>query len=668
MAFDATFAFPAAPARLVRKLAELVSHDYKAHVADGTLSASHFPNLEQLASGIERLVREGVLPITGGEPVDNKLVHKLRIAVEHFQRSSAGLLAIDGLLGTATINRLLTRPYCGATRVRPTDPGPPGPMTYALKRHPSVIRYKIDGIPFGFIDPLIDAFNSWCRHLNLEVRHTREIADANLVVSFDQLIGAPDNYLAVTDIGPPNGRQLRMVLDATKTWEEDSFRACAAHEFGHVLGLTHDDARHVGQLMNDSLDKRVMVPGSVDIEAARRTWGANREDQPRLIESSKDIDTEGMGGMSGLEGPLIPRCPAPDDDSTVNLDERASAPSAERTGSMSRSQLEGKVLPVWFGTNRKLGGDASLGFTAERSNQTTLGRVDVFIPDAHRFGELGTSWWGRLLRWDLRDDHLKIQRIIPQETAAFWAELQEEMREAETAGNAPHALVYLHGYNVDFGEAAVRAAQIGFDLKVPGAMAMFSWPSQGTLQGYPADEASIEASEPAITQFLIDFVSKSGAAKVHLIAHSMGNRGLLRSLQRIAASAQRESPIRFGQVFLAAPDVDRDVFLGLAHLYPHFAERTTLYASNGDRAVYVSAGLHQSPRAGYFLPYTIAPGIDTIAVPDFDLDHLGHSYFAEAEALLYDLFSLMNKDDPPARRQRVVAATHEGLAFWEIRR
>lgn len=83
--------------------------------------------------------------------------------------------------------------------------------------------------------------------------------------------------------------------------------------------------------------------------------------------------------------------------------------------------------------------------------------------------------------------------------------------------------------------------------------------------------------------------------------------------------------------------------------------------------MYVSAGVHNGYRAGYFLPYTVAVGIDTIAVPHFDIDHLGHSYFAQAESLLYDIFSLMKQDEPPGRRgPRIRAVSHGGLGFWEM--
>lgn len=168
--------------------------------------------------------------------------------------------------------------------------------------------------------------------------------------------------------------------------------------------------------------------------------------------------------------------------------------------------------------------------------------------------------------------------------------------------------------------------------------------------------------------FLVDFTANCGAEKVHVIAHSMGNRGLLRALQRIAANARTRGKVKFGQIFLAAPDVDRDLFLDLARLYPEHAERATLYASDGDKAVHLSAKLHDAPRAGYFTPYTVAPGVDTVAVPDFDIDLLGHGYFAQAEALLHDIHDLMRHGQAPAKRQRITPAVDRGVSFWKLRR
>src|SRR3954470_3898729 len=76
------------------------------------------------------------------------------------------------------------------------------------------------------------------------------------------------------------------------------------------------------------------------------------------------------------------------------------------------------------------------------------------------------------------------------------------------------------------------------------------------------------------------------------------------TLRPVTRCARRDAgKVRFGQVFLAAPDVDRDLFLDLARLYPEHAERPTPYTSGTDRPVHLSPRLHASPHAGYFLPY-----------------------------------------------------------------
>ena len=386
-----------------------------------------------------------------------------------------------------------------------------------------------------------------------------------------------------------------------------------------------------------------------------------RQIEQRLVREHHEqaaIDRRVRALMAELDQPG-PRALQPDD-LDAHLDLRAERGTGE-------PEPEGVVYPVWFGTNRKPHPRGN-GFSGERHDRVTHGRVEVYVPEAHRFGETGTAFWKKLLRFDLRDDRLRVQHVERQERDAFFSEIQAAVAAARENGETPHALFFLHGFNVTFEDAAIRAAQIGFDLKVTGATAFFSWPSRGSVTAYPADEASIEGSEQAITDFLVDFTQNCGAEKVHVIAHSMGNRGLLRALQRIAANAETRGKVRFGQVFLAAPDVDRDLFLNLARLYPVHAERTTLYVSDGDRAVHFSAKLHDAPRAGYFVPYTVAPGVDTVAVPDFDIDKLGHSYFAKAEALLHDMYDLIRHGAPPAKRQRISPTVDEGSSFWKLRR
>lgn len=322
------------------------------------------------------------------------------------------------------------------------------------------------------------------------------------------------------------------------------------------------------------------------------------------------------------------------------------------------------LFRVWFGTNRQATADGQ-GFTNARAQATSRGRVEVRIPPAHQPGGTGTGIWNKLWRWDFRDDQLRFGQLTPLAEEDFFAGLRQAVTQAQAKDGEKHALVFLHGYNNTFEDAAIRAAQLGFDLGVNGPTAFFSWPSGGSVMAYPADEAAIEASEQAITDFLVDFAAHCPADRIHLIAHSMGNRGLLRALQRIAGNAETLGRVRFDQIILAAPDVDQDVFQGLARLYPECSRRTTIYASRRDLPVHLSFWLHRAPRVGYFEPYTIAPGIDTVAVPGFNIDLLGHAYFAQAKPMLDDIAALLYSNQAPAARKLDQASSENG-AYWRM--
>ena len=308
------------------------------------------------------------------------------------------------------------------------------------------------------------------------------------------------------------------------------------------------------------------------------------------------------------------------------------------------------LYPLWYGTNRRLidPSDVTQGFSGERDTQMHYGSCQVAVPKSHRIGSAGSAWWQRLLPW--KDDRLKLDRQSLAEMVEdqFWTGVRRALQEHDTGERM--ALVFIHGFNVSFEDAALRSAQIGFDLQVPGMTAFYSWPSKGKLTGYTADEASIQASEPYIAQFLSQFATQSGAERVHIIAHSMGNRGLLRSIQRIVHQAQVQSHVPFGQIFLAAPDEDPDVFRDLATAYQTVAQRTTLYVSAKDKALATSGIIHDYPRAGFSPPVTIVPGVDTVEVSNIDLTLLGHGYYGDARDLLQDMHNLLRHNTPPEQR------------------
>lgn len=331
------------------------------------------------------------------------------------------------------------------------------------------------------------------------------------------------------------------------------------------------------------------------------------------------------------------------------------------------NQLSGpRRYRVWFGTNREPidGNDYSKGFDSNRSDEVHYGYCDVVIPKYHRIGSIGDPWWRRFPAF-WRSNKLSIHEMACLSYQRYWQELRSLYDTLSTDDRS--LLIFIHGYNVTFDNAAIRAAQLGIDLSVPGATAFFSWPSQGTLLGYPADAAAIEASEYAIGRFISDMAAKSGADKVHLIAHSMGNRGLLRAFSAAFAGAKRSTSLPIEQVFLAAPDVDTELFKSLASVYPQISKRTTMYVSAADKALLSSGIIHHYPRAGFTPPVTVVDGIDTVEASKIDLTFLGHGYIGNARPVLQDMHMLMENDTPPKKRfglKEIIEPS--GISYWQV--
>jgi esterase/lipase superfamily enzyme len=304
---------------------------------------------------------------------------------------------------------------------------------------------------------------------------------------------------------------------------------------------------------------------------------------------------------------------------------------------------------VWYATNRKpkIASDPSKGFLNKPDPNKAMhyGLCHVFVPRCHKPGSSGTPWFKRWIKLQFKDDHLK---LIKQEGLRDGDSFFERLSSAITSQprELRHLLVYIHGFDNSFESAALRAAQVGFDLNVAAETVFFSWPSHANPKRYVADMNRIQKSEARMQEFLIAIAKRSKAEAVHLVAHSMGNQGLLR-----IAKALQTTGVKFANIILAAPDVDQDFFRDNAGVYPFIADRTTLYASPRDLALKLSSSkwLSDDPRAGLTPPVTVVPQIDTIEVTQFNLLDLGHGYWAQAKELITDIYQLMRYGAAPPR-------------------
>lgn len=307
-------------------------------------------------------------------------------------------------------------------------------------------------------------------------------------------------------------------------------------------------------------------------------------------------------------------------------------------------------VEVFYATDRSRSGSTTpASFYGTGRGALEYGVASVSIPARHKRGELESpSWWRRIVFSPDPSRYVMLLDVSPMKPADFHRSVV-----ARTGPTSQRNIfVFIHGFNVTFEDAVRRTAQIAYDLQFPGTPITYSWPSQGTAApfGYTTDETNIEWTEPHLRQFLVDLKSGlSGDVRIHLIAHSMGNRALTKVLQSLARDAKTAL---FNQVVLAAPDIDREVFeRDIAPAIVRAASRTTMYASSHDRALMLSEKVHSYVRAGQSNPSLVfVHGLDTIDASGIDTSALGHSYIADEPLLLQDLFLLIRHNLAPGDR------------------
>jgi esterase/lipase superfamily enzyme len=312
------------------------------------------------------------------------------------------------------------------------------------------------------------------------------------------------------------------------------------------------------------------------------------------------------------------------------------------------------TVRVFYGTNRAPTGELKPAlYYGPARGDLRYGYVEVSIPEVHQQGELETQPRWSLYTYLVGEEALKrhyvlLEKTVPLGQAGFNAALRKEISEAPSKD----VFIFVHGFNTSFEDAARRTAQLAYDLDFDGTPLMYSWPSQASTTAYTVDEAAVEPSGRKMAEFLEDVASQSGAAQIHLIAHSMGNRALIEALRTYLANhaAERHKPV-FGQIVFTAPDVDREWFIAIARSLEGAGARVTLYASNNDLALKTSQAIHGAPRAGLAGSDIITlRGLDTIDMSSVHADLLGHNYYAADTGAIYDLFRLLWRGDPPPRR------------------
>ncbi len=283
-------------------------------------------------------------------------------------------------------------------------------------------------------------------------------------------------------------------------------------------------------------------------------------------------------------------------------------------------------------------------FAGRRSANSTIhyGYCDISIPPTHDVGVVERP----LIGPEDEAKHVVLQQAALLEEAEFYAAVNEVLD--ELGDTSRDCLLYVHGYNVAFDDAALRAAQIHYDLQFAGTTMFYSWPSRASVRHYFSDRNEIRFSHTLIKEFLAGILNNVDVDRFHIVAHSMGADALCQAILELDPEG-----VVFDQIILAAPDIDADVFK--QQILPRLQQcgnRTTLYCSKNDWALHASKHFNDSLRAGdSSLGPLVATGLDTVDASDMDTELLGHSYYGNCLRLLDDLRLLIEQNKPPAERK-----------------
>ena len=324
-------------------------------------------------------------------------------------------------------------------------------------------------------------------------------------------------------------------------------------------------------------------------------------------------------------------------------------------------------FPIYFATNRKRDDKQKgrIAFGSERSrDKLTLGVVKVVVPppqpsaNARRTG--GKSQTVELQISDVRQ--LAIQPAVISTADEMARAARQRAFGARTY--LGQALVFVHGYNVSFDNAIRRAGQLAYDLKFDGPVFVFSWPTRESVLSYVGARDSAQLSADALREFIERVVAETKAERIHIIAHSMGSVALNEALFTLEPAALAK--LNLGELVLASPDLDPDLFQRTYRRLQERGARGTIYAAESDWALWLSSELRGQPQLGYIPaggPTRLVAGTDLIDITavNSDVFSMNHDIYANSPAVISDLRRLLKEgqlppDERTAELEKVPAA------------
>jgi esterase/lipase superfamily enzyme len=284
-------------------------------------------------------------------------------------------------------------------------------------------------------------------------------------------------------------------------------------------------------------------------------------------------------------------------------------------------------------TTRQAADDPGQLYSGERGTAISFDGIVVSIPP-EKNRKVGEIQWPARAKADPEREFavLGVRKMASERQILEWFRKNRNAKK--------QAVIFVHGFNNTYADAVFRFAQLKHDAGIQAAPILFTWPSRANVLDYLYDKESTTYSRRALEDLLIQAARSPDVGEITVLAHSMGTWLTMEALRGVS---MREGavPAKLGNVVLASPDIDVDVFRRqMVEMGPK-RPRFTIFASTADKALEVSRWISGGVgRVGATDPAPYADIIKRLGITVIDTstsdskDALGHNAFADSPEII----------------------------------
>jgi esterase/lipase superfamily enzyme len=294
-------------------------------------------------------------------------------------------------------------------------------------------------------------------------------------------------------------------------------------------------------------------------------------------------------------------------------------------------------------------------FNGDRATATSYAEITVSIPPNHKQGEIE---WATTPPGDPNVDYVVRDEQYLDGDKAFVQALNAQL--ALRPPGSRKVFLFIHGFNTMFAEGVYRLAQLAHDSKAPGVPVLFTWASRGKPTAYVYDLNSATAARDGL-EHTLRLLLASNAEEVNVLAHSMGNWVTVEAFRQIKISGDLAHGNKIGNVFLAAPDIDIDVFKSQMRRFGKPRKPFYIILSTDDRALFLSKAIAGGvTRVGDNPDVAELASLGATVIDLSDLkatDSTNHDKFAQLAAVAPQLEGVLARGVPSDHRVSDVGQT-----------